>query len=168
MACLLTSNLMGITMANDYSLLSLPQDKKSQLASMENYGRTTGNYAHLTPIAFKDIQNKGYFTNYTFQDVMSNPSLYDAAVAAYWKVGTPVSSVPENVRDLWWLSPAQYQQSGGNIERVKAFGPYKTDEAARTVFRNRARNRALHMKKQQSDQTVKSVGAASSSALSPS
>lgn len=127
-------------MSDNYSRLALEPQNRQMLAAMEHGGKTVGNWAQMTPIAIKDLRQQGYFANYTDEEILANPKLYEAAVAAYWDKGRPVSSVPESQRGLWWLNPNQYRKTDGDIDKVKAFSPYNTDAQAQNVFRNRLKN----------------------------
>jgi len=142
------------------------------LANMEHYGKTEGNWAQMTPEAIEELRRQGYFANYTNDEIMANPSLYEAAVANFWDKGNPISTVPETQRGLWWLNPAQFDKTGGDIEKVTKFASYKTDEEARSAFRNRLKNaprqRALYnqYRASQNNNEAASLGQDSEAAFS--
>ena len=130
-------------MSVKYSRLALEPNQKRMIAEMENFGNTTGNWAQMTAPPLDDIRDQGYFKNYTNAEIMANPDLYNAAAAAYWDKGRPLRDIDPRVRALAWLAPGRFKDAGGDVEKIKAFKPYDTDEKARKVFRDRLRNSAM-------------------------
>lgn len=158
-------------MSDRYSRLALDPKTKQMIANMEQYGNISGDYAQMTSPAYNDLRDQGYFENYTDDEIRANPGVYDAAVAAYWDKGRPISRIDERIRGLGWLSPQRIRAADGDIEKVTAFGPYKTDEAARKVFRDRLKNaprqRALYNSYRAENSTeAQSLGSASESEFS--
>ena len=130
-------------MSGKYSRLALEPNQKRMIAEMENFGNTTGDWAQFTSAPFRELRPQGYFPNYTNEEIMANPALYDAAAAAYWDKGKPLDKIDPRVRALAWLAPGAFREADGDIEQIGPFGPYDTAEKARKVFRDRLRNSAM-------------------------
>lgn len=93
---------------------------KKQLGAVENFNKTTGNYAHITPVVVRDlIQHGMLFKGYTFNQAMKDPKLYDNVVQKYWKLIGDKYGVPESQKYLWWRRPLDYKRTGGDINQLK-------------------------------------------------
>lgn len=119
---------------------------KPALASVEQSGNTEGHYAQLTPIVLKDLQMLGKFKGITFDQVLSDPKLYDDVVLAYWDRLADFG-IPDDLktRVLYWYKPSLYKKTGGDINKV-------ADPRDRNIFQNRLKNYAEPTIKKQHSQ----------------
>lgn len=132
-----TATAIDVNKAN--AMAKVPNDDvKRQLAEVENFGKTTGNYAHITPIVLKDLQQRsGFNKNVTFQQAMKDPKTYDSVVKGYWDLIGNKYGIPENQKYLWWRRPADYKKYGGNINNM----PESNDKS---VMQSRLRNHNVY------------------------
>lgn len=120
-------------------------DIKQKLGSVENFDKSEGNYAHITPVVIKDLQQNGLlFKGYTFKQVMDDPKLYDKAVKKYWEfIGDDKNSrpgIPEDQKYLWWRRPYDYKKYKGDVNKMPA-GPARQQMVNRIKNYNASQNR---------------------------
>lgn len=109
--------------------------RKHLLASVEQSGDTTGDYAQLTSVVLKDLQqNKGLFKNVkSIKEVKSNPELYDQVVEAYWNRMDDFGINNNIGKTLWWRAPGEFLRTQGDISKIK-------DPRLKNVMSNRVTN----------------------------
>lgn len=107
---------------------------KRLIASVETSGDTKGDYAQLTPIVLRDLQQLGMFKDITMDEVKKDPALYDKVVEAYWRrmedFGVPSSDLEKTI---WLRAPGLYRKYGGDVRTIK-------DPYLRNVMMNRVKN----------------------------
>lgn len=110
------------------------------VAAVENYGSMEGNWAQLTPIALRDLQQLGLFKNITLDQVKGNPKLYQSVVDAYWKRMEDFG-IPDDdyTKAIWWRAPGLYKRYGGDVSKIK-------DKTLRNVMENRVKNLDAYIK----------------------
>jgi hypothetical protein len=92
---------------------------QQRLADLENYGKTTGNWAHITQTAIDQLVKNGTMPKgTTIEAVRKDPGLYNKAVSQYWNHIGKAYNIPESERALWWRAPSWYQRTGGNVEKL--------------------------------------------------
>lgn len=108
-------------------------DTKQNISDVENFGKTKGNWAHLTPVVYADLRkNKMIDNSISMAKANKDPAMYEHVVSQYLK-RMDSFGVPESEKWLWWRAPAEYKKTGGDVNKI-------ADPKLRRDMQNRVKN----------------------------